>query len=86
MADYSSVGNWLDSIIRNEKCYHSICIADESEVMIQRGHISSVREEERIRQAKARVSGGFWIGPRQAKRGGRWNAEGGYGIIVLLWD
>lgn len=68
VADYSSVGNWLDSIIRNEKCYHSICIADESEVMIQRGTYLVSEEEERIRQAKARVSGGFWIGPRQAKR------------------
>ena len=68
VADYSSVGNWLDSIIRNEKCYHSICIADESEVMIQRGTYLVSEEEERIRQAKARVSSGFWIGPRQAKR------------------
>ena len=37
VADYNSVGNRLASMIRNEKYYHSICIADEDEVMIQRG-------------------------------------------------
>lgn len=68
VTDYSSVGNWLDSIIRNEPCFHSICIADEGEVMIQRGTYLVSEEEARIRQAMEKVSGGFWTGPRQAKR------------------
>ena len=68
VTDYSSVGNWLDSIIRNEPCFHSICIADEGEVMIQRGTYLVSEEEVRIRQAMEKVSGGFWTGPRQAKR------------------
>ena len=68
VTDYSSVGNWLDSIIRNEPCFHSICIADEGEVMIQRGTYLVSEEEARIRQAMEEVSGGFWTGPRQAKR------------------
>lgn len=68
VTDYSSVGDWLDSIIRNEPCFHSICIADEGEVMIQRGTYLVSEEEARIRQAMEKVSGGFWTGPRQAKR------------------
>lgn len=68
VTDYSSVGNWLDSIIRNEPCFHSICIADEGEVMIQRGTYLVSEEEARIRQAMEKVLGGFWTGPRQAKR------------------
>ncbi len=68
VADYNSVGNRLASMIRNEKYYHSICIADEDEVMIQRGDYLVKEDPAQIRRAMGKVFDGFWEGPRRAAR------------------
>lgn len=64
--DYGTVGNWLNSLLRNEKCYHSICMTDEERTIIQRGEylVRDVPYENETIGAEE----GVWIGPHQAER------------------
>ena len=64
--DYGTVGNWLNSLLRNEKCYHSICMTDEERTIIQRGEylVREVPYENETIGAEE----GVWIGPHQAER------------------
>ena len=64
--DYGTVGNWLNSLLRNEKCYHSFCMTDEERTIIQRGEylVREVPYENETIGAEE----GVWIGPHQAER------------------
>ena len=64
--DHGTVGNWLNSLLRNEKCYHSICMTDEERTIIQRGEylVREVPYENETIGAEE----GVWIGPHQAER------------------
>ncbi|RZT02981.1 cache domain-containing sensor histidine kinase [Cuneatibacter caecimuris] len=67
--DYSSVGNWMEQTLRNDRSYYSVSLLNlDKNVKIQRGQYLLVEDQESINRAQEMLGGGFWTGPHTEQR------------------